>query len=285
MTTNANDWQSSLPIPLEHLLEDASWKTDEWGCSGTQIYHIGQHFLKIALYQNISIQDQSVLEAEMGRLQWLHGRIPVPEVHYYGHNEQYESLLLSEIPGLVSCDRAFSTNIPSVVRLLAQGLHMLHSVDITGCPFEATIQTQLELARQSIAHQLIDHTTFPVEFEGMTPQEVYELALELRPRQEEVVLTHGDYCLPNILLDQQLSHITGFIDWGQGGLADPYQDLALAARSLARNFGEQWVPLLFDAYGLPDPDQDKLRFYRAMSAITFLGPGRDSNLKELPEEA
>jgi aminoglycoside phosphotransferase len=263
------DWQSFLPIPLQQLLQGADWRVDTWGSSGTQVYHIGQHFLKIAFYQSIPLQTQSILEAEMVRLQWFYGRIPVPEVQYYGQHEPYEFLLLSEIPGLVSCDKVFSTNIPSVVPLLAQGLQILHSTDKTGCPFDATINTQLEQARQYIAHQLIDPTTFPPEFQGMHPQEVYALALGLRPLQEEVVLTHGDYCLPNILLDRPLSRIKGFIDWGHGGLADPYQDLALAARSVTRNFGKQWVPLLFEAYGLPDPDQDKLRFYRAMDALTL----------------
>jgi hypothetical protein len=48
MTTHAHDWQCSLPAPLQFLLEGASWLADEWGCSGTQMYQIGQRFLKMA---------------------------------------------------------------------------------------------------------------------------------------------------------------------------------------------------------------------------------------------
>jgi kanamycin kinase/aminoglycoside 3'-phosphotransferase-2 len=195
MAMKAYDWQPSLPISLKRLLGSASWQADEWGESGTQIYHIGQRFLKIAPYQINSLQTQSSLEAEMMRLQWLRGKLPVPEVHYYGQHGHYEFLLLTEIPGFVSCDKVFSTNVPLIVRLLAQGLHLVHSIAITGCPFDATINTRLELARQCIAHQLIDPATFSAEFQGMRSQEVYELALELRPRQEHVVLTHGDVCI------------------------------------------------------------------------------------------
>lgn len=262
------DWEAHLPIPLQRLLNRDGWEADTWGCSGTSIYHIGQHYLKIAAYQRESFSNQSLLEAEAARLRWLEGRLRVPQVQYYGHDEQYEFLLLEELPGLVSCDEAFGTRVPAVIQLLAQGLHLLQSVEVTDCPFDATIDRQLEHARRKIALHLIDPTMFLDEFQGMSPEEVYALLLKLRPQHEARVLTHGDYCLPNILLDQQLTRITGFIDWGRAGIADPYQDLALAARSLARNFGAQWVPLLFEAYGIPHPDEDALKFYRALDQLT-----------------
>jgi aminoglycoside 3'-phosphotransferase II len=266
MTTN---WHHHIPVELKDRLGSAAWEADDWGNSGTAIYHIGQHYLKIAPYKVIPYQEHSMLEAEKLRLQWLSGHLPVPEVHYYGHNQQFEFLLLSELDGVVACDQSFGNNIPEVVRLLAQGLHMIHNVDITHCPFDLSIEPQLELAQQYVTHHIIDKTIFNPEFRGLEAQEVYDLAIKLRPGDEDVVFTHGDYCLPNILLDRQPSRINGFIDWGHGGMADRYKDLALAARSLARNFGKQWVPLLFEEYGRPTPDQEKLKFYRAMDEITF----------------
>ena len=182
MTTKANDWQFYLPMPLKRLLKNASWEAVEQGCSGTHVCRIGRRFLKIALYQSVPFQDQSILEAEMLRLQWLDGRIPVPAVHYYKHHGRYEFLLISEVPGIISCDEIFHANIPSVVRLLARGLRLVHSIDITGCPFDATINTQLELVRQRIAHAMIDTTTFTDEFQSMNIQEMYKLALRLCPR-------------------------------------------------------------------------------------------------------
>ncbi|GLV60033.1 aminoglycoside phosphotransferase APH(3') [Dictyobacter sp. S3.2.2.5] len=269
MMTGANDWQAHLPSSLRDLLEEANWEADELGCSGNAIYRVGPRYLKIAPYQRVPFLGQSALEAEAVRLRWLHGLLPVPHVHYYAHDDQYEFLLISEIAGLVSCDQTFSDRVPEVLRLLAQGLRMLHDVDASGCPFDCTIATRMEQARQYVEQNLIDPSEFNREFQGMSVRDVYELALRLRPQHEKIVLTHGDYCLPNILLDRQLERVTGFIDWGRAGLADPYQDLALAARSLTLNFGEQWVPLLFEAYGLPDPDQDTLRYYRAMDELTF----------------
>ncbi|HLX56069.1 MAG TPA: phosphotransferase, partial [Ktedonobacteraceae bacterium] len=55
-----------------------------------------------------------------------------------------------------------------------------------------------------------------------------------------------------------------FIDWGRAGIADRYQDLALAARSLAYNFGPGWESLLWEAYGLQTVDAAKIAFYRLL---------------------
>ncbi len=36
------------------------------------------------------------------------------------------------------------------------------------------------------------------------------------------------------------------------------------ARSLTYNFGPRWVPLVLEEYGLPVPDEEKLKFYQLL---------------------
>jgi aminoglycoside 3'-phosphotransferase II len=49
-------------------------------------------------------------------------------------------------------------------------------------------------------------------------------------------------------------------------VADRYQDLALAARSLEYNLGRKWVDLLFEEYGisLKEVDWVKIEFYQLL---------------------
>lgn len=50
----------------------------------------------------------------------------------------------------------------------------------------------------------------------------------------------------------------------RAGISDRYQDLAIAARSLANKFDAKWVPLLFKDYGIENIDYSKLEFYKLL---------------------
>lgn len=80
-------------------------------------------------------------------------------------------------------------------------------------------------------------------------EEVLAGLLAVRPAEEDLVFTHGDPSLPNVILEasELTGFVTGFVDVGRAGVGDRYRDLALAARSLAYNWGEAWVPLFFEA--------------------------------------
>ena len=54
------------------------------------------------------------------------------------------------------------------------------------------------------------------------PEELLEELLRTRPAGEDLVFTHGDYCLPNVLIDGQ--RLGGFIDMGRAGVADQAGD-------------------------------------------------------------
>jgi len=68
------------------------------------------------------------------------------------------------------------------------------------------------------------------------------------------VLVHGDYCLPNVLV--QDGRFSGLIDVGGAGLGDPQDDLAAGVWSLHYNYGPGHAREFLDAYGWP-PMSDK----------------------------
>ena len=106
-----------------------------------------------------------------------------------------------------------------------------------------------------------------MEDEGLTGSPVEALDdLENRiPDVERPVTTHGDYCLPNIIIHGD--QVSGFIDLGYVGIGDPYRDFISAKYSVRRNLGEEWVQPFFDAFGIESPDEQKLAWYRQIQAF------------------
>ena len=254
-----------IPPDLQALLVGASWYTVSSGESGARVFRIvrldgSACYLKVA----DALWQREELLAEKERLQWLQGRLPVPEVYAFSADNERSFLLLSEIPGLESCNETFKRDIPTVVRLLAQGLRLIHSVAIADCPFDRRLTRTIALAKRRVEAGLVDEADFDMERRESRANELFATLLESRPEEEDVVFVHGDYCLPNILIEPSRPRITGFIDWGRAGIADRYQDLALAARSVKRNFGPGWEPLLWEAYDLQTVDAAKIEFYKLL---------------------
>jgi aminoglycoside phosphotransferase len=74
------------------------------------------------------------------------------------------------------------------------------------------------------------------------------------------VLIHGDYCLPNVLVED--GRLTGLVDVGRSGLGDPRDDLAAGLWTLHYNFGHGYGRQFLEAYRAPvmtDRDMERLR--------------------------
>jgi aminoglycoside phosphotransferase len=171
---------------------------------------------------------------------------------------------MSAVPGVDAATLAENEalNTAALVRLLAIGLRQIHAVPVADCPFDHRLAHELAQAKLRTERGLVDEEDFDIERQGRAATSLLEELLATAPTAEDLVLTHGDYCLPNIMVkDQQIS---GFIDLGLAGVGDRYRDLALVRRSLIRNCGIEWVQPFFEAYGLPQPDEDKLAFYQLL---------------------
>jgi kanamycin kinase len=110
------------------------------------------------------------------RLEWLSDRLPVPKVVASGSRGPYEFLLTRQVPGVPAHDRSAGLGRQEAASLVGRALKAFHSVPTEGCPFR---------------HPVVGPTD-----------------------EWDEVLVHGDYCLPNVLLDGDRFH---YLDVGEAG--------------------------------------------------------------------
>jgi aminoglycoside 3'-phosphotransferase-2 len=201
------------------------------------------------------------LTGEADRLRWLAGRIHVPQVVALERVTDNEYLLLTGLPGVNGLDAGREWP-QQVAAGMARALRSLHAQPVDDCPFDHSLAVRIEHARQRVRAGLVDESDFDEERIGLSAREVLAELEACRPAVEARTLTHGDACLPNVIFDE--TGFVGFVDCGRFGVADPYQDLALAARSIGSSLGSKWVSIFFEHYGLSAPDPRKLAFYRLL---------------------
>lgn len=253
--------KKSLPPHLAQMLSGYDWRQNHNGFSPAQTFRLdGKN--KETLYLKIAPRNpaHSLLQ-EKTKLEWLKNRLPAPEVLLFAEDENADYLLVSAISGVdASCD-SLKNDIPHVIEQLVNGLKMIHALPIENCPFDERLDYKINLAEKMLENKLVDEDDFDEIRQGRTAESLFQELIENKPATEDLVFTHGDYCVPNIILENR--SISGFVDWGNAGIADPYQDIALLTRSVCYNFGAEYEQSVFDAYGI-EPDPKKIYFYRLL---------------------
>ncbi|HMI56422.1 MAG TPA: APH(3') family aminoglycoside O-phosphotransferase [Gemmatimonadaceae bacterium] len=205
------------------------------------------------------------LDREDERLRWMHGReLFVPAVREYGCIDGYEYLLLDEIAGADASDLRWHGQSLDVATALGTGLARLHRTNVVDCPFDQRIARQIEEARAQVTAGHVREDEFDESRLGRSASEVLIDLLATIPADEDLVLVHGDFCLPNVILKEVsigTIEVAGMVDCGRAGVADRYQDLALAIRSIDGNIGSEWVAPFLRAYGLDVVREDKVEFF------------------------
>ncbi|THF84010.1 aminoglycoside 3'-phosphotransferase [Deinococcus sp. KSM4-11] len=245
-----------LPEPLRRVLPAARWERVTLGESGAGVWRSTKYVVKV---QERAGTPVTTLQQERERLRYFQGRVPVPQVVGYEVTPEREYLAMTRLPGIPLSDPDATLHPERVVDLLARALRELHALPIRDCPFRMTLDVTLRLAREQVQAGTVDETDFDEERAGRTATSVFNELVRTRPHAEELVVTHGDACLPNFILNA--AQIEGVIDVGRAGIADRHADLALAWRSTRYNLGAQWGEVLLDLYGRERVDLEKIAYY------------------------
>ena len=245
--------QLVLPEAIRSLIGAAPLEPVKVGRSDADVWRIDARF-----YLKASA-DVDSLEAEAARLEWLVGRIGVPAVVASERDDGRAYLLTTALRGVGAHD--FGGTPQRCIELLAEGLRAWHFIPFDRCPFDARLAVMVARARANAETGRVDESDFDESRIGRTALELFAELDATRPRTEDLVVAHGNYCLPNIVIDGD--RIAGFVDVGRAGVSDRYRDLALAARSIEYNIGAQYVAPFFAAYGI-DPDPQRIAFYQLL---------------------
>lgn len=252
----------NIPLSIQKLILDESYDTDQVGMSNSSVLIFPDKVLKIQ-------EEGEESEHEYEMMKWLKEKIPVPDILAFEKKDGKDYLLMSKIEGEMACSEVCLSRPNELITLLAKGMELLWQVDIRGCPYVTNLDKKLEMAEYNVVHNLVDinqaeSDTFTKHFQS--PAHLLDWLKENKPL-EEPVLSHGDYCLPNIILKD--GRVSGFIDLGKAGLADKWQDIALCYRSLCHNrdglyggakYADISPGMLFKQLKT-EPDWDKLRYY------------------------
>ncbi|MEU8901735.1 phosphotransferase [Nocardia sp. NPDC048505] len=238
----------ALPAAVRALVGETPVFSDEHeGQSGGVAFVNGRYWMKRG--------PRAV--AEHARLEWLRGKgIRLPDVAAF----DADVLLLADA-GAPSLAALGDTRTPSVGALMGSVLRRLHSVPIDECPFDGRLDSTLAHARRMVVEGLVDAEDFDDDNRGRTPESVLAQLREQRPAETDLVVAHGDFTSANVLEGGIL------LDVGALGVADRYRDLALAVRDLGEHHSAGEVAAFFAAYGLTDPDQRRLDYYRLLDEL------------------
>ncbi len=255
--------QYDLPQSIKNLIGQENYSVDNIGKSNSTVILFKDKVLKV---QDINEE----AENEHNMMLWLGDKLLVPKVLGIERQNGKSFLLMTKVPGVMSCADEYMKNPELLTSILAEALKMLWRVDISNCPYKCTLDRKLQMARFAVEHSLVNIDDAEPDTYGekgfKNPEQLLEWLIANKP-VEELVLSHGDFCLPNIfILD---GNISGFIDLGKTGISDKWQDIALCYRSLLHNFDGSYTGTAYEGFN-PDslfeklgiePDWDKIRYY------------------------
>lgn len=255
--------------------DDADWLPITTGESGAIVLHD----VKGCRYAKLVAPAQSAnLAGERDRIIWLDDAgIPVGAVLDWRNNDYGACLVTRAVAG-VPADQldagALWRTWPSITDLVRE----LHSIDARSCPFDRSLAIMVPIARTTVAENRVQTQFMPNEQQQVPPAQVLQHLEEQLPRRiqqenERSVLCHGDLCLPNIIVDSDTHRVSGLIDLGRLGRADPYADIALLLTNARETWPDEYIARLADRaftaqYGT-ELDSERLRFYLLLDPLTW----------------
>ncbi len=259
-----------LPDPIRARLRGYSTDSHNLRTESCSDVYLFTHPLKQGLIlktRDVRLRPQeSDLLQETVALSWLLGKLPVPEFGCFHVEGDTQYLVMTQMEGVTGIHPAVTGDPGHLVREFARGLREVHALSTESCTLDWRMSRFIPWAQGLIKSGALDEEIPEGEDRTFLDDELSDI-MEVMPGEEDLVFTHGDYCLPNVMFTD--GKLSGYIDLGYAGVGDRYLDLVAARGTIRRNLGEEWIAPFFEAYGLEEPDPEKLDAYQRVHDFGF----------------
>ena len=166
-------------------------RAESIGRSNARVWQIGAKF-----YLKVGAAGEVAEEAD--RLRWFAGRAPVPRVIVYERVGDESYLLTQALDGVAAHAVTSIDSKPCLRSPRDCGCCM--RLDVRTCPFDARLSVTMAKARDNALAGRVDESDFDDSRLGRTALDLLGELEATRPESEDLVVTHGDYCLPNVIV-------------------------------------------------------------------------------------
>lgn len=249
---NRNDF----PQELHHLLQNANVYDSSSSTTARVLYSDLGYYIKIA--------EAGQLREEAERTS-LFGRMGLgPEVISY-ISEEKDYLVTKSVKGQDTTH--YLKDPEKLCEVLAEVMHYLHRQPMEGFP----VSPCMEIYQKS-AERGLETIHFNENYAGIggfkvhSKQEAWEIIQADKHKLKQDTLIHGDFCLPNVMLDDW--KFSSFIDFNLSGVGDKHTDLYWVLWSLQYNLKtDKYTDLFLDLYGRENFDMEMIKVIAAFEAF------------------
>lgn len=259
-----------IPKEIRKYIDNQNFQIDFIGRSKDTKMILKDYALKME-----TMTDEVANEVRMLKW-WKQNLLPVPDIIESIEMNGTNYLLMEKLKGGPSYEVIVRISTEELIDILASSLKRLWKIDVSECPSSQRVEDKLKAAKARVDNNLVELDESEFEAFGLehftNPQELWQWLDKNRPTEDDLVLAHGDFTLPNLITNGR--YLNGFIDLGQSGVSDKYQDISIAYRSLMNNlrgkFGilkeftdeeiGHYTNLFFEELEI-DPDWDKINYY------------------------
>ncbi len=254
---NKEPLSAELPPELLKLIDLSSLTKNTIGHSSSEVYELKLKDGTNAILKIQYLTSRNDLKDEYERNKWLEGKLNVPKVYYFKELDNYQYYLREKKAGLSA------HKIENFAPLVGKNLKQIHSIDITNCPFtNNNVDNLLKIAIDKI--DIILPTILEI-YPDMNKKSILEFLKNNKPT--DTVLVHGDYSLPNILIDD--NNEVSLIDLGDVSISTKYFDLYYLRKSFIRNNKMDYFKAFLESYGLSEIDEKAMKWMDIIDKVLF----------------